>query len=103
MHPPTPSQLSTLELAVRMAIPILLAAGTALAFDRLCARRGLLPPGFAQPWRRTLANAVLAGVLWVGVFRPIGEIGLDVSFDPARITTPQLFALHALMVLGILV
>jgi membrane protease YdiL (CAAX protease family) len=102
MHPAATASLSSLELALRTALPVLLAVATTLVFDHLCVRRRILPPGFATAWRRTMANLVIAGVLWIGVFRPLGDIGLEVSFDPSRIATPQLFALQALMAFAIL-
>ncbi len=78
----------------------LLAAGT---FDRMTARRGFDPPGFAAPWRRGLAFLAIAGVLWAGVFLPLGEIGHVQHLDVAHIGLARLFLLHELMVGTILV
>jgi membrane protease YdiL (CAAX protease family) len=90
-------------LALRIGLPLLAAIAATYTFDVLCERRRLLPPGLRVPWRRITADTLLAAVLWIGVFRPIGELGLELTIDPSRITTPQLFALHALMIFAILV
>jgi hypothetical protein len=63
----------------------------------MCAVRGFDPPGFRAPWRRLLAGAAVAGVLAVGVFAPLGNLGLSLEPDLSKITTPELFALHFLM------
>lgn len=89
----------TPEPVLRVAIAVLLGLGAALAFDRLCAARGLLPPGFQVPWRRWLAVAVLAGLLAVGVFAPVASLGVGAEPDFSKIRTPQLFALHILMLI----
>ncbi|HEV8579787.1 MAG TPA: CPBP family intramembrane glutamic endopeptidase [Thermoanaerobaculia bacterium] len=89
----------TPEQAVRVAIALGLGLAAALVFDRLCAARGLLPPGFRVPWRRWLALAVLAGLLAVGVFAPVASLGVGAEPDFSKIRTPQLFALHMLMLI----
>jgi membrane protease YdiL (CAAX protease family) len=94
--------LSTGAFVLRLGGPILAALATAVVFDRLCERRGLLPPGLAVPWRRALSELLLAGVFWVGIFRPIGEVGLEPRFDPSRLSTPELFVLHALLIVAML-
>src|SRR5262249_25365682 len=81
--------------------PPLAAALAALLVDRLAARRGLDPPGFAEPWRRYLALVPLAFVFWLGVFVPLAEalrIGGASPPDFSHIPTPRLFLLHALLV-----
>lgn len=88
----------TLEAALRLGIPALLALAVALFFDRACAKKGLTPPGFRNPWRRGLALAFLAGILWRGVFVPVGTIGLDLEVDLSGVSTPQLFLLHGLLI-----
>jgi membrane protease YdiL (CAAX protease family) len=95
-------QLADAALLLRILGPLVAALLAAFVFDRMCERRGLQPPGFRVPWRRGLAFALVSGVLWVGIFRPLGEIGLDLTFDPKQITTPQLFVLHGLMALSVL-
>src|SRR5436305_10692882 len=85
--------------ALRLVIPVALGLGVAVALDLMSAARGLLPPGFRTPWRRVLAILVVAALLAVGVFAPLGALGEKTAApDVSRITTPQLFLLHALMV-----
>jgi membrane protease YdiL (CAAX protease family) len=89
--------------ALRLIVPAGLAVLAAWALDRQSARRGLTPPGFAVPWRRTLASACVAGVLWIGVTLPLGGIGKEAPpTDFSTIPTPQLFLLHILMVVAVL-
>jgi membrane protease YdiL (CAAX protease family) len=65
----------------------------------MSAARGLVPPGFRVPWRRVLAILVVAALLAVGVFAPLGALGEKAAApDVSQIATPQLFLLHALMV-----
>jgi membrane protease YdiL (CAAX protease family) len=91
------------EDLLRIMIPGLLAAGAAWTLDRMCAVQGFLPPGFRVPWRRALALALVTGILWVGVFAPLGNIGLSLEPDLSRINTLQLFLLHALLVATVVV
>lgn len=86
------------ESLLRFAIPALLAFGASYVLDRMCAARGFLPPGFREPWRRTLAFFLVAGILLVGVFAPLGMIGMDVEPDLSRLTTLRLFQLHMMFV-----
>ena len=90
--------METPEQFLRVAVPVILGIAGAFLLDRLCAARGFLPPGFRVPWRRIAAGAVLAGLLALGVFSPLGGLGLAQE-DPdfSKIATPQLFALHFLM------
>ncbi len=90
--------METPEQLLRVGIPVILGIAGAFLLDRLCAARGFLPPGFRVPWRRIAAGAVLAGLLALGVFSPLGGLGLAQE-DPdfSKIATPQLFALHFLM------
>ena len=75
--------------------PSLLAA---LLLDWMCAQRRLLPPGFRVLWRRVLAGLAVATLLAVGVFAPLGGLGMKTSTpDLDKVTTPQLFLLHVLM------
>lgn len=90
--------LETLETALRFVGPLLLAAATTYVFDRSCARKGLLPPGFRVPWRRAAAFALLTGILYVGVFSPLGRLGVETEEDVTSIATPQLFLLHGLLI-----
>jgi membrane protease YdiL (CAAX protease family) len=86
------------ESFLRFAVPALLAFGGAFVLDRMCAARGFLPPGFREPWRRALAFLLVAGILLVGVFAPLGVIGREVQPDLSRLTTPRLFQLHMMFV-----
>jgi len=88
----------TLVSLAREAGPPLSALAAAFAFDRALGRRGLRPPGFADPVRRAGAGALLALCFWFGIFFPLGSLGLDQTPDLAHVPTWQLFALHALFV-----
>jgi membrane protease YdiL (CAAX protease family) len=83
---------------LRIAVPLALAFGVALALDLMSDARGVLPPGFRVFWRRGLAALAVTLLLTVGVFAPLGALGAaDAAPDPSAISTPQLFLLHALM------
>jgi membrane protease YdiL (CAAX protease family) len=70
----------------------------ALLLDWMCAQRRLLPPGFRVLWRRVLAGLAVATLLAIGVFAPLGGLGMKTSTpDLDKVTTPQLFLLHVLM------
>lgn len=84
--------------SARIAFTLLLSFGGAVALDLLGAARGLLPPGFRVFWRRALATLVVTALLAVGVFAPLGSFGLSLEPDLSKISTPELFLLHALMV-----
>ena len=104
-----------MEEIVRTAAPALLALATTVAFDRATRNKGLDPPGFqaddpavSNLWslgsaRRVLALSLLCGVLWVGVFLPLGSAGLDQEIDVEALTVPQLFLLHGLLVFTVVV
>jgi membrane protease YdiL (CAAX protease family) len=80
---------------LRLLGPLLLAMVGAAAVDQLTRARQLDPPGFADPLRRGAGLVAVAGILWVGVFLALGQVGLPAS--PFReIAIPELFALHAL-------
>jgi membrane protease YdiL (CAAX protease family) len=84
------------------ALTAFLAASTVFFMDRMCEGRGLLPPGFREPWRRTLAWALVALILWVGAFSSLASIGGgQKEMDLSGLTTPQLFLLHVLLVLTV--
>lgn len=95
-------QLPLLEVLARLLVAAVPAAAAAFALDYMCARKGLLPPGFRIRWRRALAFVLVAGMLWIGIFRPLGELGLELQLDLRSISTPQLFLLHILMLLTVL-
>jgi membrane protease YdiL (CAAX protease family) len=92
--------LSTLETALRALLPLALALLAAWAFDHGAVRRGLLPPGFAIPWRRAAALSLLAFVLWVGILAGLGTIGVpSPGPDLASLGPLQLFGMHGLLVI----
>jgi membrane protease YdiL (CAAX protease family) len=85
----------TLLRAAAVLVPSVLAA---LLLDWMCAQRRLLPPGFRVLWRRVLAGLAVATLLAIGVFAPLGGLGMKTSTpDLDKVTTPQLFLLHVLM------
>lgn len=93
--------------------PVLLALLTTLAFDWSTRRRGLDPPGFGSlhagtilprpvdHLRRGVSLAFLFAVLWIGVFLPLGALGIDQEVDLSTLTVPQLFLLHGLLLLSV--
>lgn len=89
------------EALVRLLVPALLAAGAAIWVDRATEARGFLPPGFREPWRRVAAVAILASIFFVGVFLPVGMIGVEAQPLPEDIDTPRLFLLQGLLVLSV--
>jgi membrane protease YdiL (CAAX protease family) len=87
---------------LRLLVALLMAAATALAVDRWTEARGFLPPGFARPWRRAAALAVLAGIFFVGIFLPVALFGVEREvLGPEDMTTPQLFLLQGLLLLSL--
>lgn len=87
---------------LRLLIAAALAVGTALAVDRWTEARGYLPPGFRQPWRRLVALAVLASILFLGIFLPVGLVGLERPPMAAEdVTAPRLFLLQGLLLLSL--
>ncbi len=74
-------------------LPPLLALAAVVAFDRAEARRGLRPPGFANPVRRVLFLVFFTLVLALGVF---GGFGGPVEIDLESLQAAQLFHLHFL-------
>jgi membrane protease YdiL (CAAX protease family) len=83
-------------------ITAFLAISVAVFMDHMCERRGLLPPGFQEPWRRILGWSLVAMILWIGAFASLAAIGQDVpEVDLSQLTTPRLFLLHFLLILTI--
>jgi membrane protease YdiL (CAAX protease family) len=101
MHNVAP-HVGRLAFLIRFLGPVLAAGGAAWALDWQCRRRGLQPPGFARPWRRLAAAAVVFAVLWVAIFRPLGDVGLELKLDLANVSTVQLFLLHIMMAVALL-
>jgi len=87
------------KVFLAMVPALLLGLGAALVFDRMCLARGLQPPGFRILWRRVLAALALACLLALGVFGPLTLLSLGDKPEPdlSKISTPQLFGLHFLM------
>jgi membrane protease YdiL (CAAX protease family) len=90
-------------LIVSLAGPLAAGLGLAAAFalDRLCAARGLLPPGFRAPWRRLLAGLIVAAFLAAAVFLPLAAAVTGMAIEPpnlSKIDNFQLFELHVIMV-----
>lgn len=83
------------------ALTAFLAISAAFFMDRMCEGRGLLPPGFREPWRRVTAWSLVALVLWIGAFASLASMGQEVERDLSQLTTPQLFLLHFLLILTI--
>ena len=95
--------LASLALLLRILGPAAVALLATWAFDWLCRRRGLMPPGFRRPWRRVAASALVFFILWFGIFAPLGEIGLaEPKLDLSSISTPRLFLLHGMLVAVVL-
>jgi membrane protease YdiL (CAAX protease family) len=98
----TAPALGPISLLLRLFGPLVGALAAAWALDRLCRRKGLMPPGFRSPGRRAAAFVLVSFVFWVGIFRPLGDIGLELKLDLSAISTPQLFLLHGLMAAAVL-
>jgi membrane protease YdiL (CAAX protease family) len=95
----TAPALAPLSLMVRFLGPAALALAATWTLDWLCRRRGLMPPGFRNVWRRAAASALVFFILWIGIFAPLGTIGLpEPQLDLSSISTPRLFLLHGLLV-----
>lgn len=87
---------------LRLALALLLAAGTALVVDRWTESRGFLPPGFEETWRRAAALVVLAGIFLVAVFLPVALFGVErAPLTPEDLTTPDVFLLQGLLLLAL--
>jgi membrane protease YdiL (CAAX protease family) len=94
--------LAPAAYVLRLFGPMALAVAAAWALDWSCRRKGLLPPGFRSPWRRGAAAFLVAAILWVAIFRPLGDVGLELKLDLTHVSTVQLFLLHVLMVIAVL-
>jgi len=87
--------------AVLDAAALVAAAATALALDVGSVRRGLVPPGFAQPWRRALATGLLALIFYLAVFQPLASVGRSDPADLIGQPIPVLFVGHAVMLAAV--
>jgi membrane protease YdiL (CAAX protease family) len=92
-----------IEPLLRLLGPLVLAVAAALAFDRLTEARGLTPPGLRIAWRRAVSFLLLTVVFYVGVFLSLGMIGVSQVSDFDDVPISQLFSLHAVFVLVVLV
>ncbi|HEV7786824.1 MAG TPA: CPBP family intramembrane glutamic endopeptidase [Thermoanaerobaculia bacterium] len=78
-----------------------LGLAAAIALDWLCAARGLLPPGFREPWRRVVAGLIVAVFLGAAVFLPLAAAMTGAVVEPpnlSKIDNFQLFELHLIMI-----
>jgi len=94
-------ELSDPVLWIRLFGPGLLALGAVCLLHALTARKRLLPPGLAIPWRRMLSFLLVGAFFWLAVFSPLGLLGLRVEHLPQKIQGPELFLLHGLMALTV--
>jgi membrane protease YdiL (CAAX protease family) len=90
----------------RLGLGLLLGLGLALLVDWLCARKGLLPPGFRDRpgalGRRALAILVLTLLFGISVGAPLASFGAEAGEpDLSRMSSPQLFLLHCLMLIAL--
>lgn len=88
---------------LRLLAPPVLAVVTALALDHESTRRGLQPPGLVPghvpSWRaRRMAAALgLTLAFYLVVYQPLAAFGLTLELDPATLPRWQLFAVHAIL------
>lgn len=92
---------------LRFLLPILAGVVCAWWIDQSTVARGLLPPRFADSppgglRRRVAALALMALVLWIGVFAAVGQIGLpsradEIDFE--NLSPLRLFEMHAVLLL----
>ena len=84
---------------MRLVLPPVLAAGSAVLVDRLCAANGFLPPGFARAWRRCLGFLALAAFFWIALYGNLASLGREAPpLDLSHLTAPRLFFVHFLMI-----
>ena len=86
-----------LDAIWRLALPMAAGVAAALVVDHRVAAVEA-PPGFAAPWRRAAASALLAGIFYLGVFASLGAIGIELELDLAGTRWWELFTLHGLLV-----
>ena len=83
---------------MRLVLPPILGAGTALLVDRLCAARGFLPPGFARLWRRFLGFLALAFFFWIALYGNLANLGRETPpLDLSHLSPSRLFLVHFIM------
>lgn len=81
----------------RLILPALAALAMAFWVEERCRRMGILPPGLRILWRRVIAGAALAALLFRGVFLPLALWGLPVPEQVTEVPVPQLFLLQIWM------
>lgn len=87
---------------LRLLVAAVLAVAVALAVDRWTERRGFLPPGFERPWRRILALLDLSAILFIGIFLPVGMVGVERPAPTAQdVAGPRIFLLQGLLLLSL--
>lgn len=87
---------------LRTAGPVVLALAGGLILDRRMTARGFVPPGFANPWRRGLAGALVTVAFYLGIFAPLGLVGGEPVLDPSALQVSDLFLLHGFFALVLL-
>ncbi len=85
------------EQILRVAVPLVLGIGVSFLLDRRAPVRGFLPPGFRVPWRRRSLARRWRACWRSGCSRPWGASAWRWRRTSRRSATPQLFALHFLM------
>lgn len=91
-----------LDSFLRLAVPAVPAVAIALLVDLGTLRRGLTPPGFFSPGRRTVMASLLALVFYLGVFSPLSWLDRLPEAVSATPSVPELFLLHTLLMLSLL-
>lgn len=81
----------------RLILPALAALALAFWVEESCRRRGILPPGLHILWRRVIAGAALAALLFRGIFLPMALWGLPAPEPATEVPVPQLFLLQLWM------
>jgi membrane protease YdiL (CAAX protease family) len=92
---------SPLVETLRVIVPLAVALGVSVLLDRRLERRGLLPPGFQSLPRRAAALALVASVLFLGVFLTAAYADRAGEIDTSQISIPQLFVLHLLLLASV--
>ncbi|MCB1055680.1 MAG: CPBP family intramembrane metalloprotease [Acidobacteria bacterium] len=92
----------SLDSLLRLVVPAVPAVAVALLVDVGTLRRGLAPPGFFSPGRRTLMASLVATVLYAGILSPLSWLDRLPEMVEAVPTVPELFLMHALLLLSVL-
>ncbi|HVS14604.1 MAG TPA: CPBP family intramembrane glutamic endopeptidase [Thermoanaerobaculia bacterium] len=91
----------------RLLVPMVLAVVAVVAIDRVATLRGLQLPGLrpvgAPGWmaRRALGLGALGVALYLGVFAPLGALGVEIEPDWSAVPPARLFALHAVFAVAL--